>query len=54
MREDGRMLKDVDQAQVKASAESKRRWHYRKIIRTVPGAEAFRPRSESANPLVHL
>ena len=53
IREDGRMVKDMYLAQVKTPAESKKRWDYLKIIRTVPGDEAFRPLAQSECPLVH-
>jgi branched-chain amino acid transport system substrate-binding protein len=53
IREDGRMVKDMYLAQVKTPAESKKRWDYLKILRTVPGDEAFRPLSQSECPLVH-
>ena len=53
IREDGRMIKDMYLAEVKSPAESKRRWDYLKIIRTVPGDEAFRPLASSECPLIH-
>jgi branched-chain amino acid transport system substrate-binding protein len=52
IREDGRMIKDMDLAEVKKPSESKGRWDYLKIVRTVPGEEAFRPLAESECPLV--
>ncbi|UQG60055.1 ABC transporter substrate-binding protein [Marinobacter sp. M3C] len=52
IREDGRMVHDMYLAQVKTPAESKNEWDLYKIIRTIPGDEAFRPLSESKCPLI--
>lgn len=52
VREDGRMVHDLYVLEVKTPAESKRPWDYLKLIRTVPGDQAFRPLSESECPLV--
>ena len=52
IREDGRMVHDMYLAQVKTPAESKAPWDYYKIVRTVPGDEAFRPLAQSECPLV--
>jgi branched-chain amino acid transport system substrate-binding protein len=52
IRADGRMDKDMYLAQVKTPSESKGRWDYLKIVRTVPGSEAFRPLAQSECPLV--
>jgi branched-chain amino acid transport system substrate-binding protein len=52
IRADGRMEKDMYLAQVKKPSESKGRWDYLKIVRTVPGSEAFRPLAQSECPLV--
>jgi len=52
IREDGRMVHDMYLAQVKTPAESKNEWDLYKIIRTIPGGEAFRPLSESKCPLI--
>lgn len=52
IRRDGRMVHDMYLVQVKAPAESKDAWDLVKIIKTVPGDEAFRPLSESECPLV--
>ena len=52
IREDGRMVHDMYLAQVKTPAESKNEWDLYKIIRTIPGDEAFRPLSESQCPLI--
>lgn len=52
IREDGRMVHDLYVLQVKAPAESKYPWDYLKLIRTIPGDEAFRPLAEGGCPLV--
>ena len=52
IREDGRMVHDMYFVQIKAPAESKGPWDLVKIIKTVPGDEAFRPLSESECPLL--
>ncbi|MBE0508353.1 MAG: ABC transporter substrate-binding protein [Marinospirillum sp.] len=52
IREDGRMVHDMYLAQVKTPAESKNEWDLYKIVRTIPGDEAFRPLSQSACPMV--
>lgn len=52
LRPDGRMVHDMYLAQVKSPAESKYPWDYYKILRTVPGDQAFRPLQEGGCPLV--
>ena len=52
IREDGRMVHDMYLAEVKTPAESKSEWDLYKIVRTIPGDEAYRPLSESKCPLV--
>jgi len=52
IRRDGRMVHDMYLAQVKSAAESKDAWDLVKIVKTIPGDEAFRPLSESECPLV--
>jgi branched-chain amino acid transport system substrate-binding protein len=52
VREDGRMVHDMYLAQVKTPAESKGPWDFYKILKTIPGDEAFQPLSESTCPLV--
>ncbi len=52
IREDGRMVHDMYLVQVKTPAESKGEWDHYKVIRTIPGDEAFRPLSESQCKLV--
>jgi branched-chain amino acid transport system substrate-binding protein len=47
IRADGRMVHDMYLAQVKTPAESKGAWDLYKIVRTIPGDEAFRPLAES-------
>jgi branched-chain amino acid transport system substrate-binding protein len=52
IREDGRMVHDMYLAQVKTPEESKYAWDYLKILKVIPGPEAFRPLAESECPLV--
>ena len=52
LREDGRMVHDMYVVQVKTAEESKSEWDLYKVVQTIPAAEAFRPLSESACPLV--
>ena len=52
VRADGRMVHDMYLAQVKTPAESKGEWDYYKIIRTIPGDEAYMPLEKSTCPLV--
>lgn len=52
IREDGRMVHDMYLAEVKTPEESKGEWDLYKIVRTIPGDEAFRPLSESQCELV--
>lgn len=52
LRADGRMVHDMYLFQVKKPSESKYPWDYFKVIRTIPGDEAFRPLSKSECPLV--
>ena len=53
VRADGRMVHDMYLLQVKTPAESKYPWDYFKVLRTIPGVEAFRPLEKSACPLLH-
>ena len=52
IRADGQMVHDMYVYQVKTPAESKGPWDYYKLRATIPAAEAFRPLSESACPLL--
>ncbi|MFG1301596.1 ABC transporter substrate-binding protein [Xanthobacter sp. V3C-3] len=52
LRKDGRLVHDMYLVEVKAPSESKGPWDYYKVLRTIPGKEAFRPVEESACPLV--
>jgi len=52
VRADGRMVHDMYLAQVKTPAESKGEWDYYKIIRTIPGDEAYIPLEKSTCSLV--
>jgi branched-chain amino acid transport system substrate-binding protein len=50
VREDGRMVHDMYLVQVKSPEESKYPWDYYKILRTIPGDQAFRPLEEGNCP----
>ena len=52
IRIDGRMVHDMLLVQVKSPAESKYPWDYYKILRVIPGDEAFRPLNKGNCPLV--
>ena len=52
IRVDGRMVHDMYLMEVKKPSESKGEWDLLKIVRTVPGDEAFMPLSESTCPAV--
>jgi branched-chain amino acid transport system substrate-binding protein len=52
IRVDGRMVHDMYLAQVKTPEESKGKWDYLKILRTIPADQAFLPLSESKCALV--
>lgn len=47
LRTDGRMVHDMYLAEVKSPAESTGEWDILKILRTIPGEEAYGPLSES-------
>lgn len=46
LRQDGRMVHDLFVVQVKKPSESKGPWDLYKVLKTVPGQEAFRPMSK--------
>ncbi|MGR1583433.1 ABC transporter substrate-binding protein [Thalassobius sp. S69A] len=50
LRSDGRMVHDMYLAEVKSPADSNGEWDLLKIVRTIPGEEAFGPLSESTCP----
>lgn len=52
LREDGRLVHDMYLVEVKKPSESKARWDYFKILRTIPGDNAFRPLDQGGCPLV--
>ena len=52
IRPDGRMVHDMYLVEVKKPSESHYPWDYYKILKTIPGDEAFRPMSEGGCPLV--
>ena len=52
VRPDGRVIRDMYLYQVKVPSDSKGPWDYLKLIRTIPGEQAFRPLEGSDCPLV--
>jgi branched-chain amino acid transport system substrate-binding protein len=52
IRADGRHVHDMLLVQVKKPEESKGPWDYYKILRVIPGDEAFRPMAEGNCPIV--
>lgn len=52
LREDGRVIRDMYLARVKAPKDSKKPWDYLEIVRTVKGEDAYRPVAESECPLL--
>jgi branched-chain amino acid transport system substrate-binding protein len=51
IRADGRLVHDMYLAEVKKPQESKSPYDYYRIVRTIPGAEAFRSVEGSGCPL---
>ena len=51
LRADGRMVHDMYLVEVKKPEESHYPWDYYKILKIIPGEEAFRPMSEGGCPL---
>lgn len=52
IREDGRMVHDMYLAEAKKPSESKSEWDLLKIIKTIPGDQAYMPLSDSTCPLL--
>lgn len=52
IREDGRMVHEMYLAQAKTPAESKSEWDLMKVLRVIPGDEAYLPLSRSTCPRV--
>jgi branched-chain amino acid transport system substrate-binding protein len=52
IRADGRMVHEMYVMQVKTPAESKYPWDYYKLLKKIPGEEAFAPLSASTCPLI--
>lgn len=52
VREDGRMVHDLYVLEAKKPSESREPWDYLKLVRTIPGDEAFRPLKDGGCPLV--
>ena len=53
IRADGQFIHDMYLAQVKTPAELLRDWDFYKILKTIPGEQAFTPASESKCPLLN-
>jgi len=47
IREDGRMVHDLQLMEIKSPAESKRPWDYYKPVQRIPGDQAFASKAES-------
>lgn len=52
IRPDGRMVHDMYLAEAKKPADSKGEWDLMKILRTIPGDDAYKPLSQSTCPAV--
>jgi branched-chain amino acid transport system substrate-binding protein len=52
IRADGRKMHNMYLFEVKAPAESKAPYDYYKLVRTIPGEEAFRPMEQGDCPLI--
>jgi branched-chain amino acid transport system substrate-binding protein len=52
IRADGLLVHDMYVMQVKSPAESKYPWDYYRLVRTIPGEEAYGPLSDSTCPLL--
>ena len=52
IRADGRMVHDMYLVQAKKPSESKGEWDLMKVLRTIPGDQAFKPLADSTCPLV--
>ncbi len=53
IRPDGRTIYDVHVMQVKSPQESKGPWDLLRLVRTIPGEQAFRPLDQSTCPLLN-
>ncbi len=52
IRADGRMVHDMYLVEAKAPGDSKNEWDLMKVLRTIPGAEAYKPLDQSTCSLV--
>ena len=52
VREDGRVIRDIQVLQAKTQAASTGEWDLARVVATIPGDQAFRPLSQSDCPLV--
>jgi branched-chain amino acid transport system substrate-binding protein len=49
IREDGRVVRDLNLFEVKTPAESKGEWDLYKLVKTVPGKDAVKPLSKDCS-----
>lgn len=52
LREDGRVIRDMYLFEVKAPNESRGAWDYYKLVKMIPGKDAYRPLSASECPTI--
>lgn len=52
LRPDGRMVHDMLLVEVKSPGESRYAWDYYKVLKVVPGSDAFRPLAQSSCPSI--
>jgi branched-chain amino acid transport system substrate-binding protein len=52
VREDGRVIRDMYLFQVKSPEESKYPYDYYRLLKTVPGQQAFRPLADGGCPMI--
>lgn len=52
LREDGTLIHDMYLVQVKSPSESRGPWDYEKLVKIIPGKDAFITPAESACPLL--
>ncbi|HRO59827.1 MAG TPA: ABC transporter substrate-binding protein [Burkholderiaceae bacterium] len=52
LREDGRMIKDMYLMEAKKPSESGGEWDLAKLVKVIPGEDAYRPLADSACPLI--
>jgi branched-chain amino acid transport system substrate-binding protein len=52
IREDGRMVHDLYLVEVKKPEESEAPWDYFRLLKTIPGEQAFRPLAQGGCKLI--